>query len=508
MRAGSFPLAVEGPVMSAVDRLVPGVSTGTRYIRHHSLYAAIAAHADDEGLDAARCRRLVRRCEVLLAALGHESASGDGAAGGAGTSVGGGALAVHGADRVRRFLTPDLELAGAADEEQPNTSYHPQRWGFWERYAGPAAALGLVEIREGALRPGRHGCPAAVREAFAPLLSLAGQDTVRRAQLRRAGQAAPGAGLPAERDWLADVVSGARTSGQVTAEPEESDRARRATLRALGRAVVLHGGDGDGYQEALRSAVAFGSAIADDPVLAAIPEAAGWRGLLLRHYSVGAWRRLWAALVAQIGSERGEADRSAGELREWLAQLMPHQTVRQALLDLPPFRDAAGQPLPAEREILRTGGDHPLTDVRLLLTGAQRAAEGALRGDVRADFLGRPRHGGEFLDPTWVAAVADDHRDRPLAELAGRLVDDMLAQSRRVALGRLRRDPATGGIQIHSRLHVRNERYFKTGDERAAEISTRIPQLGFLAEQLGLFTVPDDGCSAVTPAGLSALEVE
>lgn len=494
VRSGRYPLAVEGPVMRAVDRLVPGMSTVTRYIRYHSMYAAIAAHAEREKLDVAGCRQLVRRCEVLLAASAHE-ADRDGES-----------WAAHGVDRVRRFLTPGVELAGAADEEQLNSSYSPRRWGFWDQYGGPATVLGLVGVRGGVLVPGRHACPVAVQDAFAPLLSLAAQDVVSRAELDLAGQTAPGVPIAAEREWLADVVAATRTTGQVTAELDAADRTRRATLRVLGRAVDLCGHQGDGYQETLRTAVAFGPGIADDPVLGAIPETAGWRGLLLRHYSVGAWRSLWAALVAEVGSRDGEADRSAGELRDWLSRQVPDGTVRQVIAALPELLDPAGHPLPAERDIVAEYGGGPMTDVRLLLAGALRSGPGHLPDDVRAVFLGRQRRGGEFLDPTWVAALAEDYLDRPAADLAGRLVDDMLAQSRRVALAKLRRDPATGVVQIFSRLHVRNERYFKTGDEGETNIGTRIPQIGFFAQQLDLFTAVD-GQLAVTPAGRSALEI-
>lgn len=73
VRSGRYPLAVEGPVMRAVDRLVPGVSTVTRYIRYHSMYAAIAAHAGQNAWDIAACRQSVRRSEVLLAALQHHA---------------------------------------------------------------------------------------------------------------------------------------------------------------------------------------------------------------------------------------------------------------------------------------------------------------------------------------------------------------------------------------------------------------------------------------------------
>ncbi|MEV6579162.1 hypothetical protein AB0M92_13530 [Streptomyces sp. NPDC051582] len=493
VRSGRYPLAVEGPVMRAVDRLVPGVSTMTRYIRYHSMYAAIAAHAERERWDAATCLRSVRRSEVLLAALQcHEQTPP--------------AWPAHGVDRVRRFCAAGLELARAADEEQPSRSYSPRRWGFWDQYGGPATVLGTVDVEGGALRPGRHVCPPAVQELFAPLLSLAAADAVSFTDLETAGRAALGVPCPAEQDWLTQVLTATRAGGtHAPGEWEASDRTRRATLRILGRAIDLHGHEGDGYQETLRSAVAFGEEATTDPVLAAIPETAGWRGVLLRHYCVGAWRRLWAALVAGVGSKDGEADRSAEELRDWLAQQAPDTSVRRVLDGLPPLKSATGRLLPAERELLAQGGDAPMTNVLLLLAGALRSREGHLPDDVRAVFLGRQRRWAEFLDPTWVDGLISDHLDRPARDLAARLVDDMLAQSRRVALAKLRTDPATGGLKIFSRLHLRNERYFKTGDEGDSEIGTRIPQLGSLAAQLGLFAVSDDGL-AVTAEGRHVLE--
>ncbi|WP_393097042.1 hypothetical protein [Streptomyces sp. LN325] len=493
VRSGRYPLAVEGPVMRAVDRLVPGVSTVTRYIRYHSMYAAIAAHAGQNAWDIAACRQSVRRSEVLLAALQHHAGPDP-------------AWPAHGVDRMRRFCVAELELARAADEEHLSQSYSPRRWGFWDQYGGPAMLLGTVDVRDGALRPGRHVCPPAVKDLFAPLLSLAARDVVSFTDLETAGQAALGVPCPAEREWLTDVLTATRDA--VTHVPEDweaSDRTRRATLRVLGRAIDLHGHEGDGYQETLRSAVAFGEEATTDPVLAAIPETAGWRGVLLRHYSVGAWRRLWAALVAGVGSKDGEADRSAEDLRDWLAQQAPDADVRQVLDGLPPLKSSAGQLLPAERQLLAQGTDAPMTDVLLLMVGALRSREGHLPGDVRAVFLGRQRHWAEFLDPTWVDGLINDYVDRPARDLAARLVDDMLAQSRRIALAKLRTDPATGGLKIFSRLHLRNERYFKTGDEGDSDIGTRIPQLGFLAEQLGLFAAVDN-CRTVTAEGRRILE--
>ncbi|WP_308408987.1 hypothetical protein [Streptomyces sp. AC558_RSS880] len=496
VRSGRYPLAVEGPVMRAIDRLVPGVSTVTRYIRYHSLYAAIAAHAERKALDLTACRRLVRRCEVLMAALQHDAEAADET------------WFPHGIDRVRRFCVQELDLARAADQEHLSQSYSPRRWGFWDQYGGSATVLGTVEVRDGALRPGRHACPEPLRELFTPLLSLVEQNVVSFVELEQAGQAGLGVPSSVEQDWLTQVLTATDAGGIHTPQDwEASDRTRRATFRILGRAIDLHGREGEGYEETLRSAVAFGEDMTADPVLAAIPEAAGWRGLLLRHYSVGAWRRLWAALVADIGSKEGEADRTAQELRDWLAQQAPEGSVRGLLEDLPPLKSPDGLLLPAERELLEKGGDAPMVNVRLLLVGALRSREGHLPDDVRAVFLGRQRRSAEFLDPTWVDGLIRDYSDRPARDLAARLVDDMLAQSRRVALAKLSPDPATGGLKIFSRLHVRNERYFKTGDEGDSDIGTRIPQLGSFGRQLGLFDVRD-GCHVVTASGRRILETE
>ncbi|MFC1436956.1 hypothetical protein ABUW04_01680 [Streptacidiphilus sp. N1-10] len=494
VRAGRYPLSVEGPVMRAVDHLVPGMSTVTRYIRYHSLYAAIAANSLMQGLDVSACRRLVRRCEVLMAALQCTEDMADDA------------WSAHGVDRVRGFCGDDVvQLARAADEEGLSGSYSPRRWGFWDQYGGPATVLGTVAVRDGVLVPGRHPFPDELQRSFAPLLALAEPDEVPLGGLDAARAVALGITIPAEQEWLMSALTATREGRHDPGVWEPTDLTRRATLRVLGRAIDLHGWEGDGYQETLCSAVVFGGGMSGDPVLAEIPEALGWRGLLLRNYSVGAWRKLWAALVGQVGSKDGEADRTAAELRAWLADQAPRATLRGTIDELLPLWDGDGDPLPVERDLLEAGGD-PMTMVRLLLVGALRSRPGGLSDDVRAVYLGRRRHGGEFLDPTWVDGLVTDYLDRPTSDLAERLVDDMLAQAQRVALAKVRTDLGTGHLRIFSRLHVRNERYFKTGDEGATDIGTRVYELGFFGEQLGLFTVQDD-CYVTTPAGRAILDL-
>ncbi|MFG2616334.1 hypothetical protein ACGFXC_01800 [Streptomyces sp. NPDC048507] len=193
---------------------------------------------------------------------------------------------------------------------------------------------------------------------------------------------------------------------------------------------------------------------------------------------------------------------------------MPSGTVNEALAALGPVRDRAGHSLPVEPRLLQKA-PAPWRDVRVLLTGGLRARGGAdatqlhqgplLAGAQRA-YLGDRR---EFLDPLWMEALVREYGDRPVRDLASRLADDMLAQSRRVALRKLRYDPRTGGLKIFSRLHMRNDRYFRIGEEPKAEIGLRIPQLGSIGRQLGLFEAGSDGSGPLTPtrAALKSLEV-
>ncbi|MGW3520208.1 hypothetical protein [Streptomyces hydrogenans] len=489
-----FPLAVEGPVWRLVDRLVPGVSSVTKYARYYTLYAAVAAEAGRRSLDAVECRALLRRAEALLAAA-QISRSPDGIPAG---------LFPHGHDGVRPALSPDDGL----DLDRAARDYSPRAWGFWSQYTAPAQILGIVEAGGEGLRPGRHPCPAEVRELFAPLLALAaaGRPAARPAELAEAGRAALGEPCEAEREWLAALLTATAGGAHRADAWEATDRTRRATLRVLARSVVLHGGDSPAM--ALRETVAFGPLLAEDPVLSAIPEAAAWRGLLLRHYSVSAWRRLWADLVAEVGADDGPdgaRDRSAADLRDWLCDRVPDGTVARALDELGPVQDHFGHPLPVERQLLDDRGRaEPWRDVLVLLTGglrARRAETGTHPTDrrsaaVRRAFLGDRK---EFLDPRWTAGLLREYEFRPARDLASRLVDDMLAQSRRVALRKLRVDPRTGGYRLFSRLHLRDDdRYYRLGEESKAEIGLRVHPLASVARQLGLLTADTARGGALT----------
>lgn len=489
-RGGRYPLAVEAPVMAMVDTLVPGVSTLTSLARYYALYWAIAAFAEERQLDAGTCQMVLRRAEVALALVSREYDH---------------ERRAHGIDRVSSIL----------DNGDPATlvppgrgSYSPRAWGFWSQYNGPSVTLGTVRTENGALRTGRHACPPAVRRMFRPLLEIVIARDYPLDDLE------PLAGLALDRsdapdlELLAELFAATRSGRHAPTEWTGDDRTRRATVRVLARAAQLQRA-AQHWVEAARAFVAYGTVIATDPVLAAADtaeRAMAWRGVLLRHHSVGAWRRLWAALVDQVSWAAGSATRA--DLHDWIASQMPSVTVREFVGTCPPTLDRHGHPAPAEEQVAewyRDGEGNPvLADVAILLLGGQRADQ--LTGRAHAAFLGRGSQGrGQFLDPRWVAYRQREHADQPMAELGRAFVDDMLAQSRRVALRKMRVDQG-GRMTLFTRLHERNGLYVADQPEGSGNIGLRVDQVQVLAEQVGLARPLLDGHS-ITPRAARLLEL-
>lgn len=68
IRAGRFPLSVEGHLMNMTARLVPGATTVTTGARYYTLHGFVARTAAERGLDDEETLGLLRRCEVVVAA--------------------------------------------------------------------------------------------------------------------------------------------------------------------------------------------------------------------------------------------------------------------------------------------------------------------------------------------------------------------------------------------------------------------------------------------------------
>lgn len=400
----------------------------------------------------------------------------------------------HGVDALSR-LAPDDGAEFTVADGSGSRSYSPRSWGFWSQYNGPSLALGTVAMENGALRPGRHPCPRQVTEMYAPL--VAGLE--RGPGLRLPSAALGRLSLQQEEETPDLEPLGAVFTATVDGRHDPQawtgdDRTRRATLRILARSWQLNP-DAETWIEAFANGVAYGATAREDRLLAEEERTAAWRGVVLRHHSVGAWRHLWAALVNKV---RDAENAARSHLHEWISGQLPDGTVAEFEEGLPPVVDGHGDPWPAESLLLRDDAG-VVTDVALLLLGARRL--NTLTGVTLRAFSGRRP---TYLDPSWMAHLRRDFARRPLAELGRRLVDDMLAQSRRVALRKVKVNP-DGTISLFSRLHERNGVYFADSSEGSGNIGLRIHQLAEIAVQIGLLT--PDPLEPVTPRGGRLLEV-
>lgn len=270
-----------------VNVLVPGISTLSSNARHFALYWALADFATASGLDAAACQTFVRCAESALAwasLINPQTGDLTGPAG------------MHGANTVRRRLAE-----GKADQLSAvgKGSYSTRNWGYWEQYKGSAVTLGIASSDKNAIRAGRRPCPPVLREMFQQLFTVVAKrpaladDVAALTSIAQTGLDGPDVApvralMTATRDgthnpaWIGD------------------DLTRRSTLRILARAVQLEPAQRSS-RAMLSNAVAYGDYLDTDPVY--IEESArahAWRGLLLRHRSVSAWRLLWSVLVDQV----------------------------------------------------------------------------------------------------------------------------------------------------------------------------------------------------------------
>lgn len=492
-RTSRYPLAVETPVLRMVNVLVPGISTLSSSTRHFALYWALAALCGQEGYDASASKTMVNRAEAALAwASLLNRATGELT----------GPANMHGASTVRRLLA-SAESRPEPLSELVASSYSGREWGYWAQYKGPALTLGIVTSDKNALRPGARPCPPELRDMFDPLFAIITQRPVCAADLPNLSPLVSDAPTTPDIEPVRGLMTA--TDGTGRHNPTSwtgDDQTRRSTLRILARAVQLQPNDNT-WRARCSGAIASGAHLDTDPVFQHEgARAHAWRGLLLRHRFVGAWRLLRASLVDQVLRAGEPLDRT--QLRDWIR----NQTSAEALADfvdaLPATTGKHGHPLPAEDVVEQ--GDRGRIDAALavLLLGSKRITE--LVGETLAAYRGgakTPPHA--YLDPTWVGERARELHDRRLGDFACALVDDMLDQSHRIALRKLVVKP-DGRVDMPSKLYEREGRYFAEGAEGADNIGYREDTLEDIATQLGLFTKHDEGLR-VSDIGKQLLEL-
>lgn len=483
-RSGRYPLAVEQPVLNQVDLLVPGVTSLTTIARYFSFYWALADVAGSRDLDVTASRTLVRNAEVSLAWASVVDP-------GASTA---GPRKMHGADAVGRLLKKgqDEHLADVGPG-----SYSDRSWGYWSQYRGSALILKIAAAEGNAIRRGVRKCPGPIMRMYEPLLSMA---------LKRAPRPDDVAGFSVLTDIddespdvepLRELLNATDNGIHNAHDWLPADRMRRSTLRILARSVQVSPNP-KGWRYTLADAVAYGDRIDQDPVLATERRPAeAWRGMLLRHHSVGAWRELWSALVDR--ALRSPDPVSREELHDWIRGEVQATSLQAFVDNLPPVQ-SNGIPLSAEESLddTYTGVE---ASIATLILGGFRLDH--LDGEVLRAFLGGSAKRRTYLDPHWVRGQYSEHRSRSLGDVACALVDDMLAQSHRVSLRKMR-VASNGQMILPTKLHEREGRWFAESPEGAGNVGVRVDQVGQICTQLGMFG-QSDSIPTVTEVGSQLL---
>lgn len=273
---GRFPLSVERHIMSTVERLVPGVTTVTLNARYYALHGLVIAEARDRGLEPAAAQDLMRRAEVALGAVSARHLRTDPNAHRA-------LSAPHGYDIIARQVDAGVDVSALAAQG----AYAQPSWGFWAAYRGSEALLQITSASDFA--PGEHFDPAAVRAGLNDVFSLTDRDVLRPDVLDdHAHLCICKAAETTDGEWLARLLAQPGVSG----ERETLAWTRRETLRVLARCSQLTPIKRVGRD--LPDFLAYHATAMDDAVLAEAKISAQWRGVILRNYSVEAWRDMWA----------------------------------------------------------------------------------------------------------------------------------------------------------------------------------------------------------------------
>ncbi|GAA3212393.1 hypothetical protein ACFO1B_41460 [Dactylosporangium siamense] len=472
---GRQPLAVEAVTAAHAGELIPGVITTTPHARYLSLHAAVAAEARRLGwgsADQPAFRRLLRRAEVVLAAVSAQHAGAEPAL----HRRLGGKQVPHGINAVKRWKLDNndfmIDIAAVADE------YSNSLDGFYGTYSGIESVLGLV-IRDTVPAPG----PASAAGELAAL-----NEIIKLASMRAKLSTKELNGL----SHLCLCQVGSAPDGQNLRRAffgslGQSDEV--TTVHRLSAGVVVAALAGQRTDDEV--SLLMDRLCCFTPDLSAVLPDAGlrlhalrWRGALLRNWSVWAWRMLWAALVDPLQKPGSRAIATAS----FVAGL-PEATVQSVLVDgLPPLTDSLGNLEPAEHMVLAAvrGRWSVLHMLQLLAIGAQRADN--LDGVSRDAFLRFDQTG---LGPSWVRKWLEQDADRPLPDAAASLAGEMFTRAEKVS--RQKMQWTRRGLRMPTRLRTIGDQLRLEGEEGDGRASLRLETFTSVLHQLGILGVTKNG---------------
>ena len=279
--------------------------------------------------------------------------------------------------------------------------------------------------------------------------------------------------------WLGKCLHSPPASSRE--EVSVADEARRDTCRLLTR--VLSRESAPDPVAAFSRAIAWGSFLEADSVASRLEIAQAWRGIILRNFSVGAWRRLWSWLVDQLQDE----PIPVAVLGARLAAALPDISVDELVGTLPTSVDDTVL-LPAELELrAESRGPDPTVDLRMLALGAQRLEH--LEGIAAASF--QPPRRRNDLDPTWVRETMFSDGTRRLRDLAAELAVYLCDRARRVAMQKM--DMRNGRLWTPTRLKDYDGRLLATGREGYGDVALRVDVLASVLTGCGTLASDGDG---------------
>jgi hypothetical protein len=475
VRPGRFPLRVETPVGNAVARLVPGVTAVTSHAPYYALHPLIWDECERRELDADESRELLRRCEVVVAGITHAHELHERPIG-----------AAHGEEKVG----PAIDASGALNVREmvrPN-AYAAPAGGFSGAYLNSERVLGLVALGEPPSPGSRFR--SELRSQLSGIFDLAGRDEIDLNELKSASDLclcrAPDR---ADGELLATLLCDPLADDDF----RRDDDIRRATVQLLLRVVRTVGVTGS-LERGFARAVAFGDFAMTDDTASSLFVTPAWRGVVLRNYSVSAWRRIWAYIVDQlVGADPMSPSALAARIADELEEASGFASVEDLIRALP-ATTLDGQLLDAEEAVSTLEAPELVKDLMVLAIGASRADE--LEGRTRDVFLGRR---DEELGPLWMQRLLESNRQRPLEAFVCDLAMRLIERARRVALSKA--ELTANGLFVPSRVHEREGLLFATSDEGRGPVGLRINSLGSLLFSVGVLDwTADDGGTWLTTA--------
>lgn len=440
---GENPLAVSRHVTAESRKLATVAISTTFHARYYTLHALVADECDSRDLSLEAQRDLLRRCEVVLAAItilhqyAHDSP-----------------VIPHGVRAVGGALSGDdldvARLAGTAPG-----AYSKRQWGFFWDYGAVEQDLGFVRMSSGGLSVGQNVDRAAIRAGLGDLLLFAASDHVPLALLRERSDLCL-CGMASAEDGRALRERLLPAAVHTTPEPTEDGSAQ--TIRMLLILLELAGGGEGTLQDGLGDRLLFDSGAHADPRLLALDATAAWTGLLLREKSVRAWHRLWEWVVGQI-----DGAATIGAIAWAVANELPSCSLATYLSDLPPRTSPGGDLLPAEvavdQDLSRSVVDRWFAT---LLLGAVRADE--LPVKVAVYFEGRSERGSR-LRPGWLRERVDEWAERPVREFAVFITEQMVARAQQITLSKARFNTTTCVFELPQGLFIHDGIVVKGRDE-------------------------------------------